>query len=264
MWAKRLGRALRALRHRARLTQEQLGELAGVSRTVIMRIELGRISNIRAGTIEAAFEALDARIEIRAFWHGAALDRLIDEGHARLTGRVVDLLRGWGWDCQVEVSFAHYGDRGSIDVLAWHAPTRTLLVVEIKTELGSVEGLLRPLDVKIRLAPSIARDRFGWRAACVGAIVVLPDSPSVRRQVGRHAAVIDATLPARAREARRWLRSPIGHVRAVWFLSNAHGERITPNPSAIRRVRPLASLSAERGRAQPGRPTGPVAARRSA
>jgi len=128
------------------------------------------------------------------------MDRLLDEGHARLSGQTLKLLRGWGWDTQVEVSFAHYGERGSIDILAWHAPSRTLLVVEIKSELGSVEGLLRPLDAKVRLVAGIAAERFGWRAAQVCSMVVLPENARARRQVARHAAVLDVAFPRRSRE----------------------------------------------------------------
>ncbi len=108
------------------------------------------------------------------------MDRLLDEGHARLSGQTLKLLRGWGWDAQVEASFAHHGERGSIDILAWHALSRTLVVVEIKSELGSVEGLLRPLDVKARLAGGIAAERFGWRAAQVCSMVVRPENARVR------------------------------------------------------------------------------------
>lgn len=165
------------------------------------------------------------------------MDRLLDEGHARVSGHVIRLLRGVAWLTQVEVSFAHYGERGSIDILAWHVPSRTLLVVEIKTELGSVEGLLRPLDAKVRLAAGIAAERFGWRAAQVSSLVVLPEDARARRQVARHAAVLDAAFPNRSREVRRWLRAPMGDLRGLWFLSSSRGEGATRNPSSIRRVR---------------------------
>src|SRR5262245_40210248 len=145
MWEKRLGRALRALRHRARLTQAQLGAMAGVSRTVVMRVEHGWIDNVRVGTIDSLFSALDAKGVMTPAWRGAALDRLLDEGHARLMARVIDVLTRAGWECQSEVTFSHFGERGSIDILAWHPPTRTLLVTEIKTELGSLEATLRAL-----------------------------------------------------------------------------------------------------------------------
>ena len=96
---------------------------------------------------------------------GAELDRLIDEGHAALGARVAEKLRGWGWDVRVEVSYSEYGERGSIDLLAWHAATGSLLVIEVKTEIVSAESTLRKLDEKGRLAAKVARERFGWARA---------------------------------------------------------------------------------------------------
>ena len=165
------------------------------------------------------------------------MDRLLGEGHAHRSGQTLKLLRGWSWETQVEVSFAHYGERGSIDILAWHATSRTLLVVEIKSALGSVEGLLRPLDAKVRLVAGIAAERFGWRAAQVCSVVVLPEDASARRQVERHANVLDVALPHRSRELRRWLRVPAGALRGLWFLSSTREVGVTRNPSSIRRVR---------------------------
>ncbi len=182
-------------------------------------------------------DALGARLSVLVSWQGAALDRVLDEGHSRLVGIVLARLAGWGWTTHVEVSYSEFGERGSIDILAWHAKTSTLLVIEIKTELGSVEGLLRPLDAKVRLAPGIARERFGWRAARVAALVVFPESDAVRRQVARHATVIDAALPARSREVVSWLKEPVRTVRGCWFLSDSRGRILNRNPSAVRRVR---------------------------
>ncbi len=58
----------------------------------------------------------------------------------------------------------------SIDLLAWHAPTRTLLVIEIKTELVDVGDLLSVMDRKVRLAPEIGAGRR-WRPRRVAGLV---------------------------------------------------------------------------------------------
>ena len=164
---------------------------------------------------------------------------MLDEGHARLVAEIVRRLERSRWVAQVEVSFAEFefGDRDSIDVLAWHAQTTTLLVVEVKTELGSVQGVLRPLDVKVRWAGKIARERFGRRATRVSRLVVFPEDSTVRRQFGRHGSVFAAALPARSREAAAWLREPRGDLRAIWFPSSASSTRTTRKPSARKRVR---------------------------
>jgi len=155
----------------------------------------------------------------------------------RLSELIVRLLRRLGWTVQLEVSFSHFGERGSIDILAWHAATRSLLVIEIKTELASVEGLLRPLDVKVRLAATVAAERFGWRAASVSRLVVLPEDSAARRAVARHERVFASALPARSREVRRWLAQPDAALAGLWFLSGAPSMSTTRNPSAVQRVR---------------------------
>jgi hypothetical protein len=112
-----------------------------------------------------------------------------------------------------------------------------LLVIEVKSELGSVEGTLRPLDVKCRLAPRIVRERFAWRPLHVSRMLVVPEDRTVRRQVERHRATLRATLPAGSRDLRKWLRDPAGQMAGIWFLSDVGSVDLKRNPSAIRRVR---------------------------
>ncbi len=227
----------RLLRHRASLTQEDLATRTGLRRWKVVRLEAGDLAKLDIGDVERMLAALDARLDIRATYHGAFADRLLDERHASIVAARVDFHRRHGWEPRVEVSFSDYGDRGSIDLLGWHAQTRTLVVEEIKSELGAVEGTLRPLDVKVRLAPRIARERFGWSALNVGRILVLPEERTLRRQVERHEAVLRAALPARSRELSAWMRDPQRSIAGIWFLSDVRDLNRKRNPSAIRRVR---------------------------
>jgi hypothetical protein len=235
---------------------------ARLSRSTVSRVEREEWDGVTFASIAAVADVLGTRLSVLVSWHGAALDRVLDEGHARLVAVVVARLDQWGWETRVEVSYSEWGERGSIDILAWHAKTATLLVIEVKTEVGSVEGLLRRLDVKIRLVAGIVRERFGWRAARVAAIVVFPESDAVRRQVARNAAVINNALPARSREVVAWLKSPVGAVRGCWFISDSRGAVPNPNPSSIQRVRqreteattPLRPQPRESAESQPKRP----------
>ncbi len=52
----------------------------------------------------------------------------------------------------------------SIDILAWHAASRSLLVIELKTELVDVQETVGTLDRKRRLAAQVAAER-GWKPA---------------------------------------------------------------------------------------------------
>ena len=253
MTPARVGNVIRAIRQRQGKRQIDVAVAARCSAATVSRIERGRWEELAFGRIVAVTDVIGVRLDLMARWRGADLDRVIDEGHARLLGLVAGLLSGWGWEFRIEVTYSEFGERGSIDLLAWHVETATLVVFEIKTELGAVEGLLRPLNAKVRLAAGVARDQFGWRAAKVAVIVVFPESVAVRRQVARHATVLRGALPATSRELRSWLRDPVGPIRGLWFLSNLHGTVISRNPSAIRRVRAPRGRAGERGQGRPTR-----------
>lgn len=219
------------------MTQDELSKSAGVQRNKISELERFEFSRVTVRELDRCFAAMDASVRFWAEWNGAALDRLLDEGHAILVGAIASILRDLGWQFEFEVSFAHFADRGSIDVLAWHEATRTLLVIEVKTELASIEGLLRPLDIKVRLATAIAAERLGWQTADVSRLLVLPEDRTARCAVERHRQILSAAFPARNREVRAWLASPVGSVSGLLFLTSSQLVGVKRNPSAIQRVR---------------------------
>ncbi len=136
---QRIGRGLRALRHRLERRQVDVGRVAGVSQDLVSLAERGRIGRLQVDTLWALADAVGAELVVGLRWRGGDLDRLLDEGHAVLVGRTAEMLEGAGWIVRPEVTFAIYADRGSIDLAGWHPPTSTLLVVEVKSELVSVE-----------------------------------------------------------------------------------------------------------------------------
>jgi hypothetical protein len=243
---RRVGRIHRALRQRAHLTQRGLSANSGVVRWKIGRIERDLVDRLRFDEVERCLAALGAELEVRVSYRGAEVDRLIDRVHSLVGARVIEVLRRQGWEVQTEVTFSEWGERGSYDILAWHPQSRTLLVIEIKSELASVEGTLRQLDVKVRLARSVARKRFGWEARAIARVMVLPEDRSARRQVAANAALLRAVLPATSRQVRTWLRFPDRSLSGIWFLSAADGRPWPRNPSSIRRVRSKAAAGATR------------------
>jgi hypothetical protein len=190
-----------------------------------------------AKVLRALADAVGATVVIQLRWRGGELDRLLDERHAAVVGAVTALLRVPGWSVAVEVTYSRYGERGSIDVLGWHELTRTLLVVEAKSELTSVEETLRRLDAKRRLAPVVARERFGWRPAGTSCLLALEDSRTNRRRVQRAHNVLDVALPARAWTVRGWLGAPSGALAGLLMVSSTHGERVARSSDRHRRVR---------------------------
>jgi hypothetical protein len=85
-----------------------------------------------------------------------------------------------------------------------------LLVIEVKTDLVSVEETLRKHDEKVRLAPGIAERQFGWRPTTAGRLLVLPDNSTPRRRLARHAGVLRTAYPVAGGPARTWIRTPAG------------------------------------------------------
>ncbi len=240
-----IGRVVRALRRRKGWRQLDLAEAAGCSQTLISLIERGQIDTLSLRALRQVLGALEVRSVLDLSWRGAALDRLLDEEHSRLVGAVAAYLRHLGWLVELEVTYSSFGERGSIDVFAFHEASRTLLVIEVKTDLPSTEATLRKLDEKVRLATEVARARFGWQPRSVARIVVMTDTSTLRRRVARHADVFDHSLPLRGTSIRAWLRAPSGSVSGLWFLSVSNRDAARcrgPTPVRVRtRKRPSPS-----------------------
>ena len=244
---QRIGRSVRALRTRLGLRQEDLARRARVSQTTVSRIERGRSGPLPLVTIRAVVQAVGADLDVVVRWDGARLDRLLDGRHAALLAETTRRLERDAWIVHPEVSYSVYGERGSIDLVAWHSRRRALLVVEAKTAITSLEEMLRRHDQKTRLAPGIVRERFGWEVAVVGSLVVLPDASTPRRHVARADLILSRAYPLRGHAVRAWLADPIGAAAGLQFLSSSlHGSRGRPG-GRLRSARPAspAVLDAE-------------------
>ena len=115
---ERIGRLLRLIRQRERLTQRALAGIANVPREDVIAVEAGRLGQLPFDRTRRMFEAVGARARPAVWWNGAAADRLLDERHAFIVERSVRAFAQRNWETAVEVSFADYGERRSIDILA--------------------------------------------------------------------------------------------------------------------------------------------------
>jgi hypothetical protein len=154
-----------------------------------------------------------------------------------------------GWLTVPEVSFSYYGERGIIDVVAWHPARRTLLIIELKTEIVDVSDLIGTMDRRARLAWQIARDR-GWRPESVSVWVVVADSRTNRRRLSAFATVLRRAFPADGRAMRAWLRSPGQRIAALSFLPKEHQANLGLSPAARMRVRRPPAAAARHGTAR--------------
>lgn len=203
----RIGRILRALRHRRGWTQADLGRRAGCHRSVVSRLERGNVRACSLSLLERLFAVLDASIALSVRWRGGELDRLLDADHSRLA-EAWAALRPARWDARSEVTYNVYGDRGSIDELAYDAATATLLVVELKTGIYDAGRTVAKIDEKTRVARGEAR-RFAWSVRRVVPALVVVESTTNRRRVEAHSALF-GRFACRGRGAREWLRHPSG------------------------------------------------------
>jgi transcriptional regulator with XRE-family HTH domain len=219
----KFGRGIRALRQRRGWRQEDLATAAGVSRSVVARVEQGRGDRAPFTTLQRVAAALGARVIVRLDWQGEGLDRLIDARHAALVDLVVREMSSNGWLCVTEATFNVYGERGSVDVLAFHPENGVLVVIEVKSAIPELGAMLLTLDRKVRLAPRIAADR-GWKPTAVGRLLVVGDGRTTRRRLGEHRSMFDSAFPVRGWAARRWLARPavVTGWSGLWIPSGDH------------------------------------------
>lgn len=246
MWL-RAGRALRALRIRRDMSQADLARRVGASRATISRIERGQLAGMTLQRLSDVVAGLGAGLHIGVRWNGEALDRLLDEGHARLVAAVVGRLNELGWETSVEVSFAVGTERGSIDVLGYHRRTAALLVGEVKSVVPDAGGTVYGLDRKARLAPVIARER-GLAVRTVSRLLIVGDSRTARRRIARFAALWAAAFPVRGRQLAAWLRDPGERsISGLWLVETGRPAVVAMRSRVARRGRGRGRSRAEDG-----------------
>jgi transcriptional regulator with XRE-family HTH domain len=221
-------RAVRFLRLKKGWAQQALGDRADVSREMVSRMERGDLHGMTLNSINRIAGALGASVHVQLRWQGEQLDRLMDAAHAAMQQSVAKQLTSFGWLVRVEVSFNHFGDRGRVDILAYHPILRVLLVTEIKSAVGDLQDTLGRLDVKVRLGRQLARD-LGWTdVEVVVPGLVIGDSRLARRIVAGHAALFER-YNLRGREALAWLRRPMpsGGTGLLWFANSPDSHEVT-------------------------------------
>ena len=233
----RFGAAVRAARLRRNWRQRDVAAAARVSDGTVSRIERGHLDSISFGTIRVVARALEIRVEVLPRSRSADIDRLLSARHAGLAEAIVRWLGGFGgWIVRPEVSFSRFGERGVIDLLAWHASTRSLLVIELKTAIIDVGELLGTLDRKARNAAPIGRD-LGWSPASASCAVIVADGSTNRRRIAAHAATFRAAFPVRAVRLRQWLAAPGEPIQALTFFADRHHGQVVNRYDQRERVK---------------------------
>lgn len=219
-----LGRVIRALRHRRGWRQTDAAGRARVHRSTWSRLERGQLDGMSVGAVRSCLAGLGVRLEMLPRLRGAELDRLIDEAHAGLQSTWAARLARWQWTVRVEASFSHFGERGRVDLLAWHQPTGALVIGEMKTDLGNAQETLGRLDTKVRLAGVIAREAGLPGPTFVVPLLVFAESMTVRRRVARIEPLF-ARYALRGKPAITWLRHPVGRPSGMLIFSGTPAAR---------------------------------------
>ncbi len=220
---QRVGAAMRAVRRRRGLRQADVAASAGVSRATVWRLERGDLGSLPFGTACRVARALGMRIDIVPRWHGGELDRLLNARHSAMHEQLARRFRSMpAWTVAPEVSYSVFGERGIIDILAWHPRRRALLVVELKTAIVDVQQLLGSMDQKRRLAARIGRER-GWATAdaTTSVWVAVSDSRTNRARLAAHATLVRGAFPDDGRAIVGWLADPRRPLSALTFLQIA-------------------------------------------
>jgi HTH-type transcriptional regulator / antitoxin HipB len=236
---QRVGSTIRAVRIRRGWRQIDVARAAGVSASLVSRLERGRLGNVPLDTIRRVMAAIDVRLDLLPRWRGGELDRLLNAKHSALHEDVARWLarRYPEWVVAAEVSFSIDGDRGIVDILAWHSARRALLVIELKTDIVDVNELLGTHDRKRRLARRIARER-GWPAEIVASALIVLDGRTNRRRIEAHESMIRNNLPDDGRRLRAWLDNPSGGCDArVYWPSHGPGATVSARARVRRAAR---------------------------
>lgn len=223
----RFGRAVRILRQRRGWRQADLGARCGLSRSAISEVERGRVDRYTLRSVRLLLRDLNADAGLDLRWGAPGdLDRVLDRDHAALVQAWAELDLRHGWEIWPEASYSIYGERGRIDLLAFHAETGILEVSEMKTGIWNVQETVGRLDAKVRLARQVARVR-GWAVRHVVGALVVADNRTAHRWVADHAPLF-AAYATRGRSARAFVRAPTvavhGLLAFVRLPDSNHGD----------------------------------------
>ena len=233
---QRIGALLRVVRVRRGLRQLDVARLAGVSDQTVSRIERGQLQSLSVASIRRVARVLEARVDLTVWSRAGDIERVASSRHAALVESLIGWLSDNGWVARPEVSFSVGGERGLVDIVAWHPETRSLLLIEVKTEIVDVGELVGTFDRKRRLAPTIAR-QCGWEPLAYSSALVIADSKVNHRRVAAHGATFGSALPDGGQRFRSFVRRPSAPFAGVAFWPNRHPGSARPLAGGVRRVR---------------------------
>ncbi len=235
---QRCGATFRAVRIKRGWRQVDVAIRAHLDRSVISDVERGHLEHVAVGTLLKIARVLEIQVSFATRWRAGDLDRLVSSRHSGLHEAVarwfaVDLPE---WILAPEVSYSIFGERGVVDILAWHPERRALLVIELKTDIVDVNELIGSMDRRHRLARQIALER-GWDPLTVSTWVLVAEGRTNRARLAVHRVVLRNAFPTDGRAMAGWLRDPDGEIHALSLWERHVEGAATTTLAARHRVR---------------------------
>ena len=209
----RIGLAIRDLRRSIGWSERELAARAGVSQSLVSFIERGRLHNLSFESAGRLLEAMGGRliIDAAAPFLGDR-ERQREPAHVRCATYVVRRLERDDWQVATEVEIGGDRFRGWIDVLAYNAARRLLLLIEINTEIHDLGAIERALGWYERECWSAAR-RMGWYPDRLLSSLMLLSSAANDVRIRENRDSLARLFPVRASELAAYLRDPGRPVR---------------------------------------------------
>ncbi len=210
--AAQLGPVVKQARRTIGWSQRQLAARVGISQAWICRVERGTADGLTLDTLDRVLEELGILVKVAPENVNLQERRLQREpAHALAVAYVARRLESADWNVRTEVEIGSGRYRGWIDVLAWHPDSRTVLVVELKTEVRDLGAVQRQMGWYEREAWTAATGTWGRPAALRSALVLLATGANDRTTFDMR-LVIRAWAPLGAGDLAHFIEDPRGHA----------------------------------------------------
>ena len=214
------------------ISQSELAIAAGVSRSLVAGIETGRV-NATLDAVMRIGDALGLDLEVVGRRPVVVDPRPSGVVHGRCSAYVGRRLGRQGWSVRREVEITHGRWHGWIDILAFHPGSRTLVIIEIKTQIEDLGAVERQLGWYERAALDVAA-AIGWRPTAVVSWLLLLQSDEVEAALRRERDLLRVGFAHRARQMREVLAGapPLAKGRGLALIdpSSRRGEWLIPTP----------------------------------
>lgn len=191
------------------LSKADVAERARCSRQMVGAVEAGS-ANPTLAMVDDILRAIDVELDlvVRSSVVLGGSPRSQDAAHAVCSGHVQRRLETAGFEVHREVRIGSGRYIGWIDLLAYHEPSGTLLIIEIKTRIDDLGAIERSLDWYASQASAISTERL-WRPTRIVPWLLVLATDEVEARLRRDRLAIERIFPLRAPAMQAMLRPEV-------------------------------------------------------